>query len=337
LAESFGLPAGANVEGQLAAALRRIGAYRVFDTSFSADLTILEEASELVSRIQNGGSLPLLTSCSPAWVRFVEQFYPEMVPHLSSCKSPQQMMGALCKRVFAPREGLDPEKVVSVSLMPCTAKKLECSRAEHQHQFVPDVDYVLTTRELVQLLRMKGIDLARLEPESADDPWGERTGAGKIFGATGGVMEAALRTAHFLLTGSELADLDVTAVRGVSGLKELKITINGLTIGAAVASGLRNARGLLDEVKAGRSDLHFIEVMSCPGGCIAGGGQPLLDEEAIKTRLEALYRIDRDAPLRTSHANPCVQRLYTEVLGKPLGHKSHELLHTHYCPGAQSR
>lgn len=342
LAEEFGLPDGTDVDGQLVAALRRLGFDRVFDTSFTADLTILEEASELVARVRSGGVLPMLTSCSPGWVRYVETFHPELIPNLSTCKSPQQMMGALVKRVFAERQGLSPRQVVSVAVMPCTAKKLECTREEMADDAIPDVDHVLTTRELARLLRQQGIHLAALPPEAPDDPFGERSGAGKIFGATGGVMEAAVRTAHFLLTGRELDSPDVTALRPVQkdggddaacndGLRTLYVDIGGLRVGAAVVSGLGAASRLLDEVKAGRKDLHFIEVMTCPGGCVAGGGQPLgARPEAVHARMRALQRVDASARLRKSHENPFVARLYAEVLGEPLGEASHRLLHTHY-------
>ena len=331
LGEEFNLKRGADVDGQMVAALRRIGFDRVFDTAFAADLTIMEEASELAHRVSTGGRLPMMTSCSPGWIKFVEQFYPDFMENLSTCKSPQQMMGAVIKRFWAPREGVDPAQVVSVSIMPCTAKKFECAREEMAAGDVADVDYVLTTRELGQLLRMFGVDLAACAPESADSPFGQRSSAGKIFGATGGVMEAAVRTAHFLLTGKELEHLEVRAVRGLDGVKEARVRIGDLEVGLAVVNGLGNARRLLDALRAGRHDLHFIEVMTCPGGCIGGGGQPYAtDREAVRARMRALYRIDRDAPVRTSHSNAEVRRLYEEFLGEPLGHKSHELLHTHY-------
>jgi iron-only hydrogenase group A len=331
LAEEFGVAPGTDVDGAMVAALRRMGFKRVFDTSFAADLTIMEEASELVQRVSSGGVLPMLTSCSPGWIKFVEQFYPELIPNVSTCKSPQQMLGAIVKGFWAKREGLDPAQVVSVSIMPCTAKKFECSREEMGRNLAQDVDYVLTTRELGQLFRAYGFDLKAFEPEAADTPFGERSSAGKIFGASGGVMEAAVRTAHFLLTGKELPDLNVQALRGLEGCKELHADIGGVTVGAAVVSGLGNARKLLDQIRAGRKDLHLIEIMTCPGGCINGGGQPLgADLNAIRARMQALYRIDSTAPVRVSHKNEWIQRFYKEFLGKPLGEKSHELLHTHY-------
>jgi iron-only hydrogenase group A len=331
LAEEFNVKPGRDVDGKMVAALRRLGFKRVFDTSFTADLTIMEEGSELVHRVLNGGALPMLTSCSPGWIKFVEQFYPDFIPNVSTCKSPQQMMGAIIKNFWAEREKLSPSDVVSVSIMPCTAKKFECSREEMGQEYVPDVDYVLTTRELGQLLRMYGIDLDAIEPEAADTPFGERSSAGKIFGASGGVMEAAVRSAHFLITGQEMQELKIQALRGIKGSKEVHVKIGDLEVGAAVVSGLGNARKLLDEIRAGRKDLHFIEVMTCPGGCINGGGQPLgADLEAVKARMQALYQIDRDAPVRVSHKNESVLRLYQEFLGAPLGEKSHHLLHTHY-------
>lgn len=331
LAEEFGVPPGQNVDGKMAAALRRIGFKKVFDTSFTADLTIMEEASELAHRVANGGVLPMFTSCSPGWIKFVEQFYPDMIPNLSTCKSPQQMMGAIIKSYFAEKEKIDPSKIVSVSIMPCTAKKFERDRPEMRTGHVPDVDYVLTTRELGRLFKTFGIELMSFEPQPADYPFGEHSTAGKIFGTSGGVMEAALRTAHFLLTGEEMSKLDILPVRGMTGVKEIHTKIGKLEVGAAVVSGLLNARKLVDEIGTGREDLHFIEVMTCPGGCVNGGGQPFrLDPEAAKVRMQTLYKIDEAASLRVSHKNPFVKLLYDDFLGKPLGEKSHQLLHTHY-------
>ena len=331
LAEEFGIPPGSDIDGRMVAALRSVGFKRVFDTSFTADLTIMEEGSELVHRIKTGGVLPMMTSCSPGWIKFVEQFYPEMIPNLSTCKSPQQMMGALIKSFVAEREGVEPRRIFSVSIMPCTAKKFEAGRAEMRQDHVPDVDVVLTTRELGALLRLCGVDLNSFEPEDTDTPFGERSTAGKLFGATGGVMEAAIRSAHFLLTGKNLADLKIEPLRGLDGCKELTANIDGLDVKAAVVSGLGNARKLLDDVRAGRKQLHFIEVMTCPGGCINGGGQPLsTTTDAVKARMKRLYEIDGEETLRLSHENPWIARLYAEFLGEPLGHKSHELLHTHY-------
>ncbi len=332
LAEEFGAePGQQDADGKMVAALRRIGFDRVFDTSFTADLTIMEEASELAHRIQTGGTLPMFTSCSPGWIKFIEQFYPELIPNLSTCKSPQQMMGAIIKSYFAEREKIDPSKIVSVSIMPCTAKKFECGRPEMAPGHVPDVDYVLTTRELAQLLRTFGVDLLAMSPEAADTPFGERSSAGKIFGASGGVMEAAVRTAYFLLTGQELPKPEMVPLRGMKGSKEIRAKIGDLDVGAAVISGLGNARKLMDEIVAGRKDLHFIEVMTCPGGCINGGGQPIgANINAARARMQALYKIDQNDKLRVSHKNTWVARLYEEFLGKPLGEKSHNLLHTHY-------
>lgn len=330
--EEFNLQPGIDVAGKMTAALRRMGFDRVFDTSFSADLTIMEEASELVHRITSGGVLPMMTSCSPGWIKFVEQFYPEFLPNLSTCKSPQQMLGAVIKSYFAEREGIDPNKIFSVSIMPCVAKKFEALRPEMSQHGRFDIDAVLTTRELVRLIKMRGLDLRDFEPEGADTPFGERTSAGKLFGATGGVMEAAVRTAHYLITGNELGNLTLQQVRGLEGIKEAKVDVNGTEVGVAVVSGLGNARKLLDQLRNGRNDLHFIEIMSCPGGCIAGGGQPVRTNlELVKSRMKALYTIDGgDDVIRVSHKNDSIQRLYSEYLGKPLGEKSHKLLHTHY-------
>jgi len=331
IAEEFGFKPGTDFDGKMVAALRRVGFDRVFDTSFAADLTIMEEGSELVHRVQNDGPLPMFTSCSPGWVKFVEEFYPEFLPNVSTCRSPQQMMGAIIKSFFAEKEHLDPRRIVSVSIMPCTAKKFECERPEMGQDYVADVDYVLTTRELAELFRITGVNPAAIEPEAPDTPFGERSSAGKLFGASGGVMEAALRSAVFLITGEEMKDYKIQALRGMEGSKELRVQVGELEVGAAVVSSLGQARKLMNELKAGRKDLHFIEVMTCPGGCINGGGQPLgANKDAIKARMAALYQIDNDDQLRVSHKNEWVQRLYTEFLGKPLGHKSHELLHTRY-------
>ncbi len=332
IAEELGCTAGSDYDGKMVAALRRIGFDRVFDTSFSADLTIMEEGSELIHRVKNNGVLPMITSCSPGWIKYLETFYPEFRPNVSTCKSPQQMLGAIIKSYFAEREGLKPDKVFSVSIMPCTAKKFEANRPEMAQDGIPDVDAVLTTRELGQILRMFGVDMNTIEPEAADTPFGTRSTAGKIFGASGGVMEAAVRSAYFLLTGTELSNLNLEAVRGLEGVKEAQVEINGLKVGVAVASGLGNAAKLLEQVKAGRKDLHFIEIMTCPGGCISGGGQPIsADTNAVKARMKALYQIDASENLRTSHTNPDIKRIYEEFLGEPLGEKSHHLLHTHYA------
>ena len=333
LAEAFGLPPGRDVDGKMVAALRRLGFHRVFDTAFSADLTVMEEASELVHRIQSRGTLPMMTSCSPAWIKFVEEFYPGFTGHLSTCKSPQQMLGAILKSHYAESRGLDPAKIYSVAVMPCTAKKFEAGRPEMIHDGVSDIDAVLTTRELAELIRMHGLDLEALPPEKADDPFGGRSSAGKLFGATGGVMEAAVRTAHYLLTGKEMDVLDAVEFRGLEGVKEARVKVGDLELGLAVASGLGNARALLEQIQGGRSDLHFIEVMSCPGGCIAGGGQIIgVDPGAITARMKALYDIDARSAVRVAHRNEGVRTLYDTFLGEPLGEASHRLLHTHYTP-----
>ena len=332
LAEEFGLPAGTDVNGIMTAAFRKMGFKAVFDTSFAADLTIMEEASELAERIKTGGTLPMMTSCSPGWIKYVESFYPEMTANLSTCKSPQQMLGAMIKTYYAKNKGLKPAEIVSVSIMPCTAKKFEVARPEMGRGGSPDIDYVLTTRELAQMIKIFGIDLKALAPQEPDLPFGERTTAGKLFGASGGVMEAALRTAYFMLTGKELGVLKFEAIRGQAGVKEAKVKIGDLEVGIAVVSGLGNAKKLIEEIKGGRKDLHFIEVMTCPGGCINGGGQPFArNKAAIAERMRALYTIDSTEKIRTSHSNKAVQQLYKDFLGKPLGEKSHHLLHTKYA------
>jgi len=331
LAEEFGLKPGTDVDGPFVTALRRLGFAWVFDTAFTADLTIMEEASELAQRLATGGALPMMTSCSPGWVKFVEQFYPDLIPNLSTCKSPQQMLGAVVKTFLAERLGVDPDRIYSVAIMPCTAKKFEAGRPEMGREGRQDIDAVLTTREAAELIRMYGLDLAALPPDAADTPFGERTSAGKLFGASGGVAEAAIRTAHFLLTGHTPDQLKVQALRGLDGIKEFRTTVGGREIGVAAVSGLGNARKILEQIRAGRTDLQFIEVMSCAGGCVAGGGQPRsASPDAVRARMQALYVIDRDAAVRASHENPAIQRLYAEFLEKPLSHKSHELLHTRY-------
>lgn len=331
LAEEFGMKPGRDIAGVLNAALRKLGFDRVFDTSLAADLTIMEEASELVHRLQTGGPLPMLTSCSPGWIKYVEQSYPDFLHHLSSCKSPQQMMGAVIKTFFAQQAQVAPENIYSVAIMPCTAKKFEATRPEMARNGLPDINAVLTTRELARLIRMRGLNLDLLAPESPDSPLGERSSAGKLFGATGGVMEAAVRTAYHLVTGTELTELKIQPLRGLKGVKEARVQVGALELGVAVVSGLANAAELLDQIRDGRTDLHFIEVMTCAGGCIGGGGQPLTtDQEAVRARMRALYQIDREDVVRQSHCNPSVQRLYAEFLGQPLGDRSHELLHTHY-------
>ncbi len=331
LAEEFGIEPGKDIIGLINTALRKIGFNAVFDTSFSADLTIMEESAELIDRIQNGGKLPMFTSCCPAWVKYAEEFNPELLENISSCKSPQQMMGAIVKSYYAKQRGIDPEKIFSVSIMPCTAKKFESQRDEMLKNGIADVDASITTRELARLIRFRGIDLNSLTPEIADSPLGTRSSAGKIFGASGGVMEAAIRTAYYKITGKELVNFQIPEIRGFEGRKEAKVNIDGLEVGVAVVSGLKNAAELIKEIKAGRDDIHFVEVMACPGGCINGGGQPIgATEEAVKARMKSLYNIDETESIKVSHKNPMIIELYNDFLGKPLGHKSHELLHTTY-------
>jgi iron-only hydrogenase group A len=333
LGEEFGMEPGQIVTGKLAAALRRLGFDVVFDTNFSADLTIMEEGYELIDRIQNGGVLPQITSCSPGWIKYIEHFYPDLLPNLSTCKSPQQMMGALIKSYYAEKSGVDPANIVSVSVMPCTAKKFECERPEMTDSGFKDVDHVLTTRELAKMIREAGIEFNALPDEGFDSPLGAGTGAAVIFGTTGGVMEAALRTAYEVLTGKELKKLDFEAVRGMEGIKQATVAVGDLPVKVAVAHGLSNAKALMEKVKAGEADYHFIEIMCCPGGCIGGGGQPVpTNSEIRKKRAEAIYREDRGLTLRKSHENPEVQEVYREFLVKPLGEKSNHLLHTHYTP-----
>lgn len=325
-----------NVKGDsapaLTTALRRLGFDRVFDTSYSADLTVMEEAHELIHRVSTGGPLPMMTSCSPAWIKFVETFYPHRLGNLSSCKSPQQMLGAVIKEIYVPSEGLDPNDVVSVAVMPCTAKKFEAERPEMGRDGRADIDYVITTRELIELIRRRGLDLATLPGDEPDMPFGRRSSAGKIFGTSGGVMESAVRTAHHVITGAPLPGQIFKAARGHAPRKEAQIQVGEHTLGVAIVSSLGEARRLLEELDAGRDDLHFIEVMSCPGGCVNGGGQPTgLDPKAVAARAAALYAVDKGETLRTAHDNPQIKALYAEHLGEPLGPRSHALLHTHYA------
>jgi len=331
LAEEFGMSVGKDIAGIMNAALRKIGFNKVFDTSFTADLTIMEESAELIERVKSGGKFPMITSCCPGWIKFAEEFYPEFLENLSSCKSPQQMMGAIIKSYYATNTGIKPEDIYSVSIMPCTAKKFEGQRTEMTKKGISDIDAVLTTRELAELIKLYEIDLNNIEPELADSPLGLRSSAGKLFASTGGVMEAAIRTAHYSITGKELVKFKINEVRGLEGIKEAKINIDNLEIGVAVVSGLKNARKLLAQIKQGRKDLHFIEIMACPGGCIGGGGQPInKDENAIKLRMKSIYNIDERESIKVSHKNPDIIELYREFLGKPLGEKSHHLLHTSY-------
>ena len=336
LGEEFGLPIGTSVTGKMAAALRRLGFAKVFDTDFGADLTIMEEANELIDRVTNGGVLPMITSCSPGWIKFCEHYYPEFLPNLSSCKSPHEMTGAMIKTYYAERENLNPRDIVVVSVMPCTAKKFEANRPELGHDGMADVDYVLTTRELARMIKEAGIDFANLPDEDFDSLMGESTGAAVIFGATGGVMEAALRTAYEAITGKTLEDVNFTAVRGMEGIKEATVKIGDLDVNVAVASSTGKASELLDMVKKGEKNYTFIEIMGCPGGCVNGGGQPIVSSQIRNwtdirpLRAKALYDEDASKKLRKSHENPEIKQIYEEYLGKPNGHKSHELLHTTY-------
>lgn len=336
LGEEFGYPIGTDVEGKMAAALRRLGFEKVFDTDFGADLTIMEEAHEFLDRVQNGGVLPMITSCSPGWVKYCEHYYPDLLGHLSSCKSPQQMFGAVTKTYYAQKMGWDPKDIVCVSVMPCTAKKFEIGRPDQSAAGVPDVDIAITTRELARLIKRCCIHFANLPDEGFDDPLGESTGAGVIFGATGGVMEAALRTAVETLTGEELGSLDFKEVRGTEGIKEAVYTVNGMDVKVAVASGLSNARVIMDKIRSGEADYHFIEIMACPGGCVNGGGQPQVPAEVRNfqdiraLRAQVLYKNDANKQVRKSHENESIKKLYAEYLGEPGSHKAHELLHTTY-------
>ena len=334
LGECFDLPIGTNVEGKMVAALRRLGFDKVFDTDFAADLTIMEEANEFVERVQNGGTLPLITSCSPGWVKFCEHYYPDMTDNLSSCKSPQQMFGATAKTYYAEKMGIDPKNIVMVSVMPCTAKKFEIGRPDQSAAGVPDVDFALTTRELGRMIKRAGINFNALPDEKFDDPLGISTGAGVIFGATGGVMEAALRTAVHTLTGENVVDFP--EVRGTDGIKEATYNVGGMDVNICVASGLSNARKVLDMVKSGEKNYHFIEIMACPGGCVNGGGQPQVEGnirnfvDIRAERAKVLYNLDKSMPIRFSHENPAIKAVYEEYFGKPGSEKAHHVLHTSY-------
>ena len=336
LGEEFGMPIGTNVAGKMITALKSIGFDRVFDTNTGADLTIMEEANEFIERIQNDGVLPMITSCSPGWVRFAEKNFPENLDHLSSCKSPHQMFGAIIKSYFADKYNIDREKICVVSVMPCIAKKYECSRDEMEVDGVRDVDYVITTRELARMIKQANIDFCELEDGKFDEPMGEASGAGAIFGTTGGVMEAAIRTAVDTLEGKSMDKLEYTQVRGEKGIKEATLKIAGKDIKVAVASGLANARKIMEQIKDGKCDYHFVEIMACPGGCIMGGGQPIKSSkirstvDVAKLRRDALYSIDEKSVVRKSHENPFMIKLYKEFLEKPGSHKAHKYLHTTY-------
>lgn len=338
LGEEFGYPIGTDVEGKMVAALKAIGFDKVFDVNMTADMTIMEEGTEFLSRLNDpNATLPMITSCSPGWIRFIEYNYPEQLANLSSCKSPQQMFGAIMKTYYAQKLGIDPKDVAVVTVMPCIAKKFEITRDDQSAAGVPDIDVSITTRELARMIKNYGIDFKALDPKTQfDDPIGIGSTAGLLFGATGGVMEAALRTVAEVATGEKLENVDFKAVRGVKGIKEATVTLNGKTLNIAVASGLSNARKIMDDIKAGKSKYHFIEIMCCPGGCVNGGGQPIVDTatrnliDVRSERAKVLYKKDKKSELRKSHDNPIVKTLYAEYFGEPNSHKAHEVLHTSY-------
>ena len=336
LGEEFGMPIGTNVKGKMVTALKRIGFDKVFDTNTAADITIMEEATEFIERIQSNGVLPMITSCSPGWIRFAEKNYGELLGHLSSCKSPHQMFGAIIKSYFAEKYGIDRNKICTVSVMPCIAKKYECTRPEMEVDGVRDIDYVITTRELSRMIKQANIDFVKLEDNEFDNPMGEASGAGAIFGTTGGVMEAAIRTAVDTLENRSIDKIEYEEIRGEKGIKEAIINISGKEIKIAVVSGLANARKIMDEIKSGKSPYHFVEIMACPGGCIMGGGQPIKSSkiratvDVRKLRADALYKIDEKSKIRKSHENPIVKQIYNEYLEKPGSHLSHKYLHTTY-------
>ena len=336
LGEEFGMPIGTNVQGKMVTALKRLGFDKVFDTNTGADFTIMEEANEFIERFKEHDNLPMITSCSPGWVRYIEMNYPELLPHLSTCKSPHQMFGALLKTYYAQKEGLDPEKIYVVSVMPCIAKKFERERPEMKENGLYDVDNVITTRELARMIKQANIEFEKLEDSPYDAPMGEASGAGAIFGTTGGVMEAALRTAQDVLTGEDLPKINFEQVRGGDGIKRATITIAGKPISVVAASGLSNAKKILDEIKSGKSNYQFVEIMACPGGCIMGGGQPIksskirLEVDVRKLRADSLYSIDERSTIRKSHENPVVKKIYEEFLEKPGSYRAEKLLHTKY-------
>ncbi len=338
LGEEFGMPMGTDVTQQMIDSLHRLGFAKVFDTDFGADLTIIEEAAELVHRVKNGGTMPMSTSCCPSWIKFCETYYPEFLPHVSTCKSPHQMTGAMIKSYYAQKEGIDPKSIVTVSIMPCTAKKFEKNRNEMEVDGLRDVDIVLTTRELAKMIKQAGIDFAKLnDGKSFDKLMGDSTGAGVIFGATGGVAEAALRTAYETITGEILQDVDFHPVRGIEGLKEATIQIGEMNLHCAVVNGLSNAAKMMDAIKAGEKHYDFIEVMACPGGCVNGGGQPIITPDVREkcdpraVRASALYKADANMPLRKSHENPEIKLIYKDFLTEAGGHVAHSHLHTHYA------
>ena len=336
LGECFDMPIGTNVTGKMVAALRRLGFDKVFDTNFAADLTIMEEGTEFLNRVKNGGTLPMITSCSPGWIKFCEHYYPELIPNLSTCKSPQQMQGAMIKSYYAEKMGIDPKDMVVVSVMPCVAKKFEIKRDDQGHDGLADNDFVISTRELASMIKAAGIQFTALQDEEFDPIMGIGSGAGTIFGTSGGVMEAALRTVADILTGEDLEHIEYTDVRGMEDIKEATYAVAGLQVKVAVTSGLKNAAKLLDKVKAGEADYQFIEVMCCPGGCINGGGKPIVDGHTrnfvdVKgLRSAALYDDDKNLTYRKSHKNPEITAIYADYLGEPGSHKAHELLHTSY-------
>lgn len=336
IGEEFGLPIGTRCTGKMVSAIRRLGADKVFDVDFAADLTIMEEGTELLNRIKNGGVLPMITSCSPGWIKYCEYFYPDFIPNLSTCKSPNQMQGAVTKTYFAKQNDLDPRDIYVVSVMPCTAKKFEIARPEFGRDGYRDVDANLTTRELARMIRQAGLDFVHLPEEEFDDMLGESTGAAVIFGVTGGVMEAALRTVVDVLTGEDMPRLEYADVRGLEGIKEATVNVNGTDINVAIVHGTANAAKLLNAIRAGEKTYHFIEVMGCPGGCVTGGGQPIVDArtryfiDPRAARAAATYSEDESMAIRKSHKNPAVQKLYAEFLGEPNSHLAHELLHTTY-------
>ena len=342
LGEEFGMPIGTRVTGKMAAALKKMGFDRAFDTDTGADITIMEEGTELLHRLQNGGKLPMITSCSPGWIKFCEHNFPDFLDNLSTCKSPHEMFGAIIKSYYAEKEGIDPANIFVVSVMPCTAKKFEAQRPEMNGTGFADVDAVLTTRELAKMIKQCGIDFVNLPDGEFDVPFGPASGAGVIFGATGGVMEAALRTVYEILEKKPLEKLEFEQVRGTEGIKEATITVGGKDVRVAIAHGLGNARKLLDSIRSGEKTYEFIEIMGCPGGCVTGGGQPIVSarEKAMKDvkalRAKALYDEDESLPIRKSHENPVIKQLYEEYLGEPCGHKSHQLLHTHYTDRSDS-
>jgi len=331
LAEALGEPPGSISTGRMVTAMKRLGFHRVFDTDFTADLTIMEEGTELLGRIKNTGVLPMITSCCPAWIKFCETFYPEFIPNLSTCKSPQAMFGALLKTYYAEKTGKASADILSVSVMPCTAKKYEEKRPELGREGIRDIDAVISAQELARMIRSAGISFDTLPDTPFDAPFGLGSGAGEIFGATGGVMEAALRTVHEIVTGKPLPCLDFMEVRGLEGIKEATVSIGSIKLKTAVVNGLGNARKIMDLLKQGKAEYHFIEVMACPGGCIGGAGNPIKENAMMKARLDAVYKLDKSLPLRKSHDNPAVKALYTEYLGEPGGHRPHALLHTVYA------